>query len=364
MKKLMLAVLAAATITNIYAERLSPRIGITRKPKNEVNFSILTINMGLLALTTDILQDLGGDELKKIGAEDIVKNILNIFGLGGSTKLMEVGKLKHNKERALLLSETLKRLQREGKLPGIVLMQEGFDVPVVKNDFYKAMSSVYPYHYQDERAGRVTVDARGKKIKLPIGTNSGLSLFSMYPLKKVQVWDYECFVGEGAFARKGLLGAEVNINGQTVYVFTTHLQAGVGAEPFKFLNKENLLPTQCKLDGKLIDPKTQKLTTDDVRKAELQQAAQLINQFATDKKAPVILAGDFNMNANDPKKIETIKSVFPQAELLYNAGKSAPHTGTVWNVTNKMLYEGNRIDHRIMLRYPGNCLSGDAWIVA
>jgi endonuclease/exonuclease/phosphatase family metal-dependent hydrolase len=295
-------------------------------------FTVLSLNSALLALTAYI-------------------------PWVGTVKLKEVGKLQNNQKRANLIRDVIKRLHQQGNSPDIIVLQEAFDIPVIEN-FIAKLKNIYPHSRFDSRSGRFTLVGG---IQVPIGTNSGLVILSKFPLKKTMLKDFECFLGEGAFARKGLLGAQLEVNGRTVYVFTTHLQAGVGSEPFKWFEDQKLLPATCTLDDKPIDKTNQRLTTQEVRRAELQQAKKWIDEFATDKKAAVIFAGDLNIDIRNAKAVQDIKNVFAGVEDLYNQQKSAPFTGTVWN--GNQVEQGKRIDYMLVVRNPEKLVKGDAWIV-
>lgn len=59
-----------------------------------------------------------------------------------------------------------------------------------------------------------------------IGFNSGLCLFSKFPIETANFQKFSGLVGEDAFTNKGFLSADIQVSNQIVRVYTTHTQAG------------------------------------------------------------------------------------------------------------------------------------------
>ncbi len=188
--------------------------------------------------------------------------------------------LKENKKRALLLGTTIKNM---GKLqPDVIAFQEAFDKRRVNSYLYKVIKDRYPYAYFDDRAGSYLG-----------GVNSGLVIFSKYPIKRKMIKDYECWAGVEALARKGIMGVELDVDGCPFYLFNTHLQAGV--DRAWYIKMFGVRPRSC--EGK--SPNS--LSSSQIVQMELRQAKREIQKFVGTKdyftkEAPILLVGDLNIS--------------------------------------------------------------------
>lgn len=59
-----------------------------------------------------------------------------------------------------------------------------------------------------------------------IGFNSGLCIFSKFPIEKADFQKYSPLVGEDALTDKGFMCADLHVGSQSVRVYTTHTQSG------------------------------------------------------------------------------------------------------------------------------------------
>ena len=164
------AVLAQVTVPT--PPTVAPQPAVLPKTK----FSVLSLNVALLALTAEIpvLPKIP----KKVKRKKIFPGIkipktkikipaiktpsVSLPTIPGITKgspirLLEVGHLGNNEQRARRIVTTILDTHKYGSAPDIIMIQEAFDTPVVTNTLYKPLQSLYPYAMRDTRAGRVTV---------------------------------------------------------------------------------------------------------------------------------------------------------------------------------------------------------------
>jgi len=109
----------------------------------------------------------------------------------------------------------------------------------------------------------------------------GLMIMSKHPIDTTNEIVFDKGVGSDGFVRKGVLYAKVNAGcGSYIHVFNTHMQASYGYE-----FTEN-------------DPYAL------IRKKQIQKIVAFIAKIALDDDNPIIMMGDFNVNAinqpNDP----------------------------------------------------------------
>jgi endonuclease/exonuclease/phosphatase family metal-dependent hydrolase len=98
----------------------------------------------------------------------------------------------------------------------ILVFQEAF-CPLARMKIRQLLESRFPY-----RAGPAN------KRLLSLKTNSGLWIFSRYPILSHQSIIFKNKQGLDALSRKGALLVEVNVNGKTVQIAGTHLQNSGG----------------------------------------------------------------------------------------------------------------------------------------
>ncbi len=131
------------------------------------------------------------------------------------------------------------------------------------------LSEKYPYFIVDKSRGRYL-----------IGVNSGLAIFSKHPITRDTLHRFTTFRGVENFTKKGVLGVEIDVEGSAIYIFTTHLQTGLGSEP-----------CICKLFDR------NKLTSNKLKTIQLDEITAVIEKFAEDS-TNVILTGDMNIRAD------------------------------------------------------------------
>lgn len=95
----------------------------------------------------------------------------------------------------------------------IVVLQEAFD-PVARRIIHQQLKDIYPY-----KAGPAN-------NRHPFKLNSGVLMYSKYPLKEVGSIRYKECEKEDCLAQKGVLLVEADINGKTIQVLGTHMEAG------------------------------------------------------------------------------------------------------------------------------------------
>lgn len=130
--------------------------------------------------------------------------------------------------RSIGLWQQLEQLEKEGKAPDVLALQESFNrfaESAVNRAEFKAI-----YKYRTRLLGQVCdgnvtgdcgdflthSDARY--------TNGGLVIFSKYPIEKTaeHVWNQKEFGSYEGFANKGVTYAAIRKNGELFHVFNTH----------------------------------------------------------------------------------------------------------------------------------------------
>lgn len=149
----------------------------------------------------------------------------------------------------------------------VICLQEVFSEEAIKI-FRKTLSPTYGWSVH--HAGRPY-----------IGFDSGLCIFSKFPIRAADFQKYSALVGEDALTNKGFLCADLDVQGQKVRVYTTHTQAG--GYP-NFLKKPWLLgPTSMR------------------RRPHFEAFRKHIKTAPTER---VIVTGDLNLNLLDEKEKE------------------------------------------------------------
>ena len=177
--------------------------------------------------------------------------------------------LKNRNKRARRLVDKIFELNPQ---PDIICFQELFRKKSQKL-IIKALKHIYPFYYLDESPG-----------KYIIGVNSGLAIFSKFPITEKTLYTYTKFRGVENFAKKGLMGIKIQIDDNNeMYVFTTHLQTGIGAEP-----------CICKYFD------TNDWSSNQLKSFQVQEAIDQITHITHDKHIPIVFTGDFNIRAIKP----------------------------------------------------------------
>lgn len=204
----------------------------------------------------------------------------------------------------------------------VVVCQEMWS-NIIREQFYAIVREKYPYMYADYSWG-----------KFLLGMHSGLMLISKHPIVRSDILHFQHYRGPEHFAKKGVLGVELQVGNGCVCVFTTHLQAGSGGPLFEWWD-QNELPTNI-ISG---------LEASEIRK--------FIDEFAKD--LPSLLAGDFNIDVNQSPATEYENCVKALCNPR-NTYEGEPHLGSTWDDNGQQSAE--RIDHIFALcdKITGGCL--------
>lgn len=221
--------------------------------------------------------------------------------------------------------------------PDIILLQEIF---VHADKIARKLKNIYPHSYLDTSGGAFIV-----------GVNSGLAIYSKYPIIDKVKHTYENAIGDSMLAKKGIMGVRIKIDQDTkLCIFNTHLQAG---------QNDNIF---IKLMERIFHSYDRTLSTNQIRFLQLYDASNIIKKFA--KGDNVFFAGDFNINAADdtifPHPLhqvnkmniivnQMINLIFPESDT-FDPDRS-PEKYSV--------YDGKRIDYILQL----NELLGYSYII-
>lgn len=229
-----------------------------------------------------------------------------VMTLNGAQLPFPIG-MGDREERAKELALTVLGLP---VLPDVICLQEIFTTAAFEK-LEKKLKEAYPYQAHD-------------KSDVTIGVNSGLVVFSRYPIVQIFQHTYSQYRGIENFAAKGVLGVSLRYKKQSVLVFTTHLQTG-GKWP-------------------LLDPIDQdKPNSDEIKLAQVQEAHDFIEGIAAQyADAPVFFTGDFN--------IKSRSDLYPGMTKIMSNWRDAHSescslvSGTTWGDEQDGT-KGNRIDY-------------------
>lgn len=194
----------------------------------------------------------------------------------------------------------------------VIVFQEAFDVRA-RRILKRRLKDEYPYH-----AG----PANKKFFRLK--TNSGVMMFSKYPLEKLGTVVYDNGTGADHFAFKGAMVVQFEFNGKPIMVAGTHMQAG-GTNPQKI--------------------------------SQYQQMAGLLDKYSKDG-VPMFICGDFNTAKNDtslyPKMLKYMKAddgpIYGKLKYSVDSNVNGMHRGKGQKVIDYVLYRGNGVPYYYMFR--------------
>jgi hypothetical protein len=254
-----------------------------------------------------------------------INNKLNILSLNVRLLTAAFGLIKiskNNGHRAQLIRNEILKFNNVD----VIMLQEAFNTTIVEREIFNHIKHIYPYKYIDQRTPAFI-----------FGVNSGLVIFSKYPIIDKTIYTYKMWTGDELFAKKSIMGVKIEIPLQntlhTAYVFNTHLQAGASDNIFI-----NSLSRFFDRSYKGINVVTDKLSTNQIRLMELYESQEVINNFVNkhennQNKQNIYYGGDFNINyydnttfynpleKNDIKVNEMIETIFPRS-LTFDENKT------------------------------------------
>jgi endonuclease/exonuclease/phosphatase family metal-dependent hydrolase len=152
----------------------------------------------------------------------------------------------------------------------------------------------------------------------------GLMIMSKYPMVDTQEIIFDKGSHSDSFVTKGVLYAKLKVESSFVHVFNTHLQASYGYE-FDFTGNPY----------------------SNIRKKQLKKLAEFVQRVTANDNYPILLAGDFNVNARvGPEDGSDSKEYTDMLELLQHQSYKTvdilkEHNGGTHPVT----YGGNGVVH-------------------
>jgi len=191
------------------------------------------------------------------------------------------------------------------------------DVVCIQELFRKGSQKIVRDHLKEELPYFYIDTSCGKYI---IGVNSGLAIFSRYPISNQSLYRYKVYRGVENWAEKGVMHVTVDFEDTSVEVFTTHLQTGLGAEPCicKYFDRNQYSSDQLK---------------------EM-QVNELINQAKKYEGNPMIIAGDFNIRA-ESDVYDVVAGNFEetlQVNDVFDASKSPCSSSVVGKTDHRIDY--------------------------
>jgi exonuclease III len=223
------------------------------------------------------------------------------------------------------------KILKMADMPDVICFQEAFDQEskiILKN----GLKLYYKHIFSDTRNG-----------KFLVGVNSGLMIFSKYPIIDKTIKTYSLASGDSFLSKKSIMGVRLNVEGENICVFNSHYQAGSSDSKWYF---------------KLVNLFATDFNTNQIRLTQLREAHTEITKFSNGN--PSVFVGDFNINAFDdtefidPKtqnKIvvnKMIESVFPNSETF-----NPEINNIIFSI-----YENKRIDYALAL----NEIKGESYI--
>lgn len=211
-----------------------------------------------------------------------------------------------------LLAREIRRIS-----PDIVCLQEMW-ARSARNRLARRLSFEYPFTYSDNSCG-----------KFILGLASGLMILSKYPIVKSNLHHFKAYRGPEHFAKKGVIGVRINVNGTFWNIFTTHLQAGAGCDFFRWIDQD--LPPTVIISG-----------------MEMAEIRDFIDRFmfdSTDTLNLKMLTGDFNIGLNDDdheEMVRAIAAIGPMRET-YIIPPNGVAEGTTW--TDSGVISNSHVDY-------------------
>lgn len=201
--------------------------------------------------------------------------------------------------------------------PDILVFQELW-APKGRYLMTKGLQDIWPYFLLDDRCGRFI-----------IGINSGLAIFSKYPIVDYIRSDYRDKMGDETFARKGCLGVKIEVEAKYFYLFNTHLQSGIGVIAEYF----NKIPKLGHWLSKIILGSTKSST--EVRRKQVAQAEEVIEEFTFGVKEgeKMLFCGDFNTSNKKVAEYDNILEVLGAVDTF--DAELSPFRGTITSRKNK-----------------------------
>jgi endonuclease/exonuclease/phosphatase family metal-dependent hydrolase len=165
-----------------------------------------------------------------------------------------IGGVTSKTGRAAAIGELLVKSEYD-----VIVFQEAF-CPTARKIIKELLSPVF--HYSVGPANQ---------RKFSVKINSGLWIFSKYPIEETKSIAFKNKSGIDAFSRKGALLVELNVNGQLIQIAGTHMQNAGGAV---------------------------------IRHAQCNEFAQRLLKPNAKAGVPQILCGDFNINRENNESYE------------------------------------------------------------
>jgi exonuclease III len=207
------------------------------------------------------------------------------------------------------------RTERAQLLSDIILSNKDFDIICLQEVFWEPSRQIfinnlrykYPYYYVDDSFG-----------KYFIGLNSGLAIFSKYPIVDHISHTYKDYRGVETLAKKGIIGVKLDLSGNNkfkskrslikskrsfVNVFTTHLQSGIGKEPYIF----TLIDKYSPLKGS-------NMSSIELKESQLKELKKIVQKFCKDGEH-IIVAGDLNIDASRSKDYGILSQIMRSLRL-------------------------------------------------
>lgn len=227
-----------------------------------------------------------------------------------NVKQFPYGISKDNKNRANRLIKVIK--ENYDQFDVIALQELWYSD--MRNYISKSLEQIYPYQLKDTDSGAWRV-----------GVNSGLIILSKFEIKRNTHFSYTHYRGDENLAKKGVTGVEIDVNGKTIYLFTTHLQADIDGTYLGWLD-------------------TCGHTASQIREIQFKEINEVVHSFATDPIAPTFLVGDLNTVAYSDDYKNAI-GILSNSVDTFDPSHSK-YSGSSWNDFPST----TRIDYIITLR--------------
>lgn len=210
------------------------------------------------------------------------------------------------------------KTERVKVLIDAILENDEFDVLCFQEIFWRPSRLIfierlkdrYPYYFIDGSLGRYF-----------FGLNSGLAIFSKYPIVDKVIHTYKDYRGVEDLAMKGVIGVKINLNPgrepQYIHVFTTHIQSGIGEEPYAFT-----------IFDKFTGSKGSKMDSHELKKSQINELVKIIQKFSNMSR--VVIAGDLNVDSmrSEYKFLKTVLNSY-EIKDLFNKKFSFLNTSTI-----------------------------------
>ena len=191
----------------------------------------------------------------------------------------------------------------------IVCLQQLFDRNA-RDKFIKLLNIRYPYLNIDENYGSYLV-----------GSNSGLSIFSKFPINEKYQHSFSNYGGSDHLSKKGIMGIQITFQEKPLYIYNTHLQSGSSDEFKSSYSSISYSPPLHSMSS-LSNMFGYGPTSEEIRMKQIDECMGKIMTWSNYNMNPsFILTGEFNILTKESNIL--YKNLIKQVNVFDNTVKDS-----------------------------------------